>query len=191
MSPWAGALSFEETLGAAGNGDEEAFAAIWRWFHPSLVRYLRIVAPVEAEDVASEVWLSVTQGLTRFSGGEQAFRAWAFTIARHRVIDGARRRSRRVLDTVPLGDADMPPAPDAAEAAATMMELGECLHLIRSLPQGQADVVALRVIGGLSVTETASVVGKSEGAVRVLAHRGLRQLAEQLSPDGLAPGVTR
>ena len=72
-----------------------------------------------------------------------------------------------------------------------MMELGECLHLIRSLPQGQADVVALRVIGGLSVTETASVVGKSEGAVRVLAHRGLRQLAEQLSPDGLAPGVTR
>ena len=61
MPPWAGALSFEETLGAAGNGDEEAFAAIWRWFHPSLVRYLRIVAPVEAElrlrhRIAGTVW---------------------------------------------------------------------------------------------------------------------------------------
>ena len=45
-------------------------------------------------------------------------------------------------------------------------------------------MVALRVIGGLSVPDTAAVVGKSDGAVRVLAHRGLRQLAEQLEPDG-------
>ena len=184
MPPWDGARSFEETLGAAGNGDEEAFAAIWRWFHPSLVRYLRIVAPVEAEDVASEVWLSVTQGLTRFSGGEQAFRAWAFTIARHRVIDAARRRSRRVADTISLVDAEAPPAPDAALEADARWELEACLDVIRTLPPGQADVVALRVIGGLSVPDTASVVGKSDGAVRVLAHRGLRQLAEQHSTEG-------
>jgi RNA polymerase sigma-70 factor (ECF subfamily) len=191
MGTWSGPCPFEETLLAAGAGDEQAFASMWRWLHPSLIRYLRAVSPAESEDLASEVWLSVVQGLRRFRGDEGAFRAWAFTIARHRVIDAARRRSRRVADNVPLADVD-PPAPlDAAAEADARSELEACLDVIRSLPAGQADVVALRVIGGLSVPETAAVVGKSDGAVRVLAHRGLRQLAEQLSAEASAPRVTR
>ena len=184
MGTWTGARAFEETILDASEGDEQAFSALWRWLNPSLIRYLRVVAPGESEDLASEVWLSVVQGLRRFRGDDGAFRAWAFTIARHRVIDAARRRSRRVVDHISLVDADAPPAPDAALEADARWELEACLDVIRSLPPGQADVVALRVIGGLSVPDTAAVVGKSDGAVRVLAHRGLRQLAEQLEPDG-------
>jgi RNA polymerase sigma-70 factor (ECF subfamily) len=63
------------------------------------------------------------------------------------------------------------------------LELDGCLRLLRSLPRSQADVIALRVIGGLSVAQTAATIGKSEGAVRVLAHRGLNQLREQLSAE--------
>ena len=191
MGTWTGARAFEETIVAASEGDEHAFSALWRWLHPSLVRYLRVVAPGESEDLASEVWLSVVQGLRRFQGDDGAFRAWAFTIARHRVIDAARRRSRRVADTISLVDAEAPPAPDAALEADARWELEACLDVIRTLPPGQADVVALRVIGGLSVPETAVMVGKSEGAVRVLAHRGLRELAGQMARDGSLPGVTR
>ena len=184
MGTWTGARAFEETILDASEGDEQAFSALWRWLNPSLIRYLRVVAPGESEDLASEVWLSVVQGLRRFRGDDGAFRAWAFTIARHRVIDAARRRSRRVVDNISLVDSDAPPAPDAALEADARWELEACLDVIRLLPPGQADVVALRVIGGLSVPDTAAVVGKSDGAVRVLAHRGLRQLAEQLEPDG-------
>ena len=184
MGTWTGARAFEGTILDASEGDEQAFSALWRWLNPSLIRYLRVVAPGESEDLASEVWLSVVQGLRRFRGDDGAFRAWAFTIARHRVIDAARRRSRRVVDNISLVDSDAPPAPDAALEADARWELEACLDVIRSLPPGQADVVALRVIGGLSVPDTAAVVGKSDGAVRVLAHRGLRQLAEQLEPDG-------
>jgi len=178
---WSDALDFAETVAAARDGDERAFTALWRWLHPSLVRYLRVVTTMESDDLASEVWLSVAQGLDRFSGDERAFRALVFTIARHRVVDAARRRARRVADTAPLSAID-PPAPgDAASEALIRMELGASLEIIRSLPPAQADVISLRVIGGLSVTETATVLAKSEGAVRVLAHRGLRELADRLS----------
>jgi len=179
--PWTGALPFEGVVAAACDGDERAFSAIWRWLHPSLLRYLRIVAPTESEDIASEVWLSVVRGLTGFDGDERAFRAWVFTIARHRVVDAARRRARRVTATVPIVELDPPAEGDASSRAVLEMELGAALDLIRSLPASQADVIALRVIAGLSVTETAAALGKSDGAVRVLAHRGLRELAARLS----------
>jgi RNA polymerase sigma-70 factor (ECF subfamily) len=73
----------------------------------------------------------------------------------------------------------------------------EALALIAELPHDQAEVVALRVVAGLDVPQVARVLGKRPGAVRVLAHRGLRRLAERLgaarpTPTGPgAGGVTR
>jgi RNA polymerase sigma-70 factor (ECF subfamily) len=174
---WAGAAPFSETVAAATSGDERAFASVWRWMHPSLARYLQVVAPWEWEDLASEVWYSVARDLGSFSGDERAFRAWTLTIARHRVIDAARRRSRRV-ETLPIIDVDRAADGDASTFLTTEAEFAEAMAQIRALPPSQADVVALRVIGGLTVAETAEALGKSEGAVRVLAHRGLRHLAE-------------
>jgi RNA polymerase sigma-70 factor (ECF subfamily) len=175
---WAAAAPFPETVAAAAGGDEQAFSALWRWLHPSLARYLQVVAPWEWEDLESEVWYSIARDLGSFSGDERAFRAWALTIARHRMIDAARRRSRRV-DTLPIVDIDRASEGDASTLATYEAELAEALDVLRSLPSSQAEVLALRVIGGLTVSETAEALGKSEGAVRVLAHRGLRQLAER------------
>jgi RNA polymerase sigma-70 factor (ECF subfamily) len=104
-----------------------------------------------------------------------------FTIARHRAADAGRHRSRRIADTVPLIDEDWRDVTDAASEAVARVELDACLRLLRSLPRSQADVLALRVMGGLSVAQTAAMIGK--GAVRVLAHRGLHQLREQLSAE--------
>jgi RNA polymerase sigma-70 factor (ECF subfamily) len=178
---WAGARPFEAVLRAAADGDDGAFSALWRWLHPSLLRYLRVVEPGDAEDLASEAWLSVVRGLGRFSGDEHAFKAWVFTIARHRVIDDARRRKRRVSERSDELGIEAAADGDASDRAVAQIELEATLQMIRSLPGPQADVVALRVIGGLTVHETAAALGKSDGAVRVLAHRGLRGLAERLS----------
>ena len=175
---WAGAAPFPETVAAAARGDEDAFASLWRWFHPSLSRYLQVVAPWDWEDVSSEVWYSVARDLRSFSGDERSFRAWVLTIARHRTIDAARRRSRRV-EVVPITDVDHPADGDASTTVTRTAELADAMAALRGLPPSQAEVLALRVIGGLTVAETADALGKSEGAVRVLAHRGLRQLAER------------
>ena len=79
--------SFPALLTAAQGGDEQAFAVLWRDLQPAVLRYFRVAAPEAAEDLAADTWVSVIRGLGRFRGDERAFRAWVFTVARHRAID--------------------------------------------------------------------------------------------------------
>jgi RNA polymerase sigma-70 factor (ECF subfamily) len=153
----------------AASGDEAAFARLWRDNQPPLLRYLRVVAGDNPDDVASEVWLEVARGLERFRGGEGEFRAWLFTLARRRVIDMVRYHARRPV--VLTGD---PGVLDRRAGDAA-------LELISTLPREQAEIIVLRVIACLDVGQVAELVGKKPGAVRVAAHRGLRTLAARLS----------
>jgi RNA polymerase sigma-70 factor (ECF subfamily) len=182
MAPYR-LTAFDSLLAAAQRGDETAFGALWRWLHPPLVRWLAVVAGDDADDIASEVWLAVTRHLDRFEGDEQGFTGWVFTIARRRVIDGARRRARRPR-AGPLDDVD-PADPTTPAALSAAEDLEATLAMLRLLTPDQREVVALRVIVGMSVDETAHVVGKSEAAVRVLCHRGLRSLADHVVADRL------
>ena len=190
--------AFDSTLAAAVGGDELAFALLWRDVQPGLLRYLQVVAPGAAEDLASDTWVDVVRSLARFRGGEQSFRSWTFTIARHRAVDHQRHNGRRPADPVPTER--MPERAAADDPAADAMEhiaTNHALALIAELPRDQAEVVALRVVAGLEVSQVASIVGKRPGAVRVLAHRGLRRLAERLATGRPTPagpgagGVTR
>jgi RNA polymerase sigma-70 factor (ECF subfamily) len=173
--------SFSSVLTAAASGDQGAYAALWRDVQPGLLRYLHVMAPGSAEDVASETWVDVVRGLARFRGDERAFRSWAFTIARHRAADWRRRVARRPANPLPLERLPEHAAPDDPVAAAFEAASTEAaLALIAELPREQAEVVALRVVADLDVAEVAAIVGKRPGAVRVLAHRGLRRLARRL-----------
>jgi RNA polymerase sigma-70 factor, ECF subfamily len=170
--------AFGETLARAQGGDEAAFACIFRDVQPALLRYLRVIAP-EAEDVAGETWLQVVGGLAGFRGDEQAFRAWLFTIARHRAVDAGRSRTRR--PTVPLdlsGAAEQLVTADSADLALDAVSARAVVKLIAELPPDQAEVIMLRVVADLDSGDVARIMGKTPGAVRVAAHRGLRRLAE-------------
>ena len=165
-------------LAAAMRGDETGFAALWRALQPALLRYLRVVAGDAAEDVASETWLQTVRDLPKFTGDVQAFRVWLFRVARNRGIDEQRRVGRRREDLPGIVDpAGTSAAPDAAAEAIERSETGWALELIGSLPREQAEAVMLRVVAGLDVAQTAQVLGKRPGAVRVAAMRGLRRLA--------------
>jgi RNA polymerase sigma-70 factor (ECF subfamily) len=184
--------SFPEQLAAAQGGDEQAFAVLWRDLQPALLRYLRVAAREAAEDLAADTWVSVIRGLGRFRGDERAFRAWVFTVGRHRAIDWRRQAARRPTWSVPVEQLAERAAPD--DPVAQVLEgqsTRAALALLAELPPDQAEVVTLRVFGGLEVAEVAKIVGKRPGAVRVLAHRGLRRLAKRMEAAGLARGVTR
>jgi RNA polymerase sigma-70 factor, ECF subfamily len=173
---------FGETLAAARDGDERAFSALWRDLNPALLRYLRVLAPATAEDTTAEVWLDICRGLWRFDGPESSFRAWVFTVARMRAVDAGRQAARRPVRPVPPELLPERPAlDDPAEAIVEAMATQEALALIAMLPPAQAEVVLLRVIAGLSTVQVGKIVGKQPGAVRVLAHRGLRRLAQHLA----------
>src|SRR5205823_2968115 len=174
------AESFPELLAAAQRGDDDAFAALFRATQPSVLRYLRVVAGARADDVAGETWLQVIRGLRTFAADDiSAFRAWTLSIARHRWVDELRRSSRRRESLV----AEVPEpatAPDVATVVHELMSTEDALGVIGRLPRDQAEVVMLRYVADLDVSRTAEVLGKSPGAVRVLAHRGLRRLEAML-----------
>jgi RNA polymerase sigma-70 factor (ECF subfamily) len=170
---------------AAKAGDEAAMAQLWRAINAPLVRYLRGRIGDGADDVAAAAWLDAARGLLTFEGDDSDFRRWLFTIARRRLVDELRRRGRRrgeQLVGAPV-EAARQVAPD--DPAERPDDLGAALALVRRLPADQADAVLLRVVVDLDVSAVAAVMGRSEGSVRVLTHRGLRRLQGLLAERGV------
>jgi RNA polymerase sigma-70 factor, ECF subfamily len=184
---------FAEVLGAAQAGASWAIAVLWQELHPRLLRFLRGLDPAAAEDVEADTWLAAARDLARFRGDEKQFRSWMFTIARNRLIDWRRREARRPSVAVtPDVLGDHPADDDPAVTALDALRADAAVALVRAcLPRDQAEVILLRVLGGLNVDEVAHVVRKRPGNVRVLQHRGLRRLAERVVEEALERrGVT-
>lgn len=177
---------FAALLAAAQGGSEQAFAVLWRDANPALLRYLRVVAAEHAEDVASETWVQVVRGLPRFTGDEASWRAWLFTTARRRLLDQARLRRRHPSEPFDeISAADLPRIAGAEQLAMDNMATEAAMALLSRLPEQQAEVIFLRVVAGLETEVVADMLGRSPGAVRVAAHRGLRKLATLLSGAGV------
>ena len=167
---------------------------MWRELQPAVLRYLRVAAPTAAEDLAADTWVSVISGLGRFRGDERAFRAWVFTAARHRAVDWHRQAARRRTQPLPVELLAERTAPDDPAAAVLEAQSTRAAYaLIAELPRPQAEVLALRILGGLEVAEVAQILGKRPGAVRALAFRGTRRLAQRLAAARVAAGrrITR
>jgi RNA polymerase sigma-70 factor (ECF subfamily) len=172
---------FEVLLARTREGDAESFTALYRAIHPGLLRFLLSQNPSHGEDAASETWLDVARGLDGFTGGESDFRAWIFTIGRRKIIDQIRGEVRRPTQPWPDPDDVGLFAPDSAELVERADATRAALALVGRLSPDQAEVVLLRVLAGLDNNEVAAVLGKTSGAVRVLAHRGLRRLGAMLA----------
>ena len=161
-------------------------AELYREYQPALLRYLRGRAggdADDADDLASETWIAAAHGLSGFTGDGDAFRAWLFTIARHRLIDERRRDKRRPVTTpTEAVTTEMPATDPSPEELVTSVAAGDeaAARIARLLPADQADVILLRVVAGLSVDEVAAIMGKKPGTIRVLQSRGLKRLHKYL-----------
>ncbi|MHB1488821.1 MAG: RNA polymerase sigma factor [Acidimicrobiales bacterium] len=177
----------DPSLEAARDGDQSGIAALYRALNPPLVRYLRHQAPDVAEDLASETWMAAAQGLGRFSGQTNDFRAWLYTIARRRVVDHYRRQGRRPRLVAMNVDVDYAQPGDVAQTVLDGISAQQAVTaLARDLSAEQAEVVHLRVLGDLSVDEVARIMDRSAGSVRVLQHRALRRLAQVRAQEAVA-----
>ncbi|MEP6973535.1 MAG: sigma-70 family RNA polymerase sigma factor [Actinomycetota bacterium] len=187
---YAGGLGdrFDQTLAAAKAGGDWAWRELYRGTAPMLSRYLRARGVPDAEDIVGDTFLRVVHHLDGFVGDEAAFRTWLFTIARHLVVDGVRRRERRPSDATPdqrlraLG-----PAGNAEDEAMAALGLTDAHAALELLTEEQRDVVLLRVLGDLSIADVAQVLGRRVGAVKMLQSRGLATLRRNLSPEGVTP----
>jgi RNA polymerase sigma-70 factor (ECF subfamily) len=130
---------FERLLAAAQGGTGEAdgaFSVLWCDANPALLRYLRVIAPEAAEDIAADTWVQVVRGLGTFRGDEAAWRAWLFTTARRRAIDEGRRRSRRPVVSLPeLPDETGPGSADPADLVLEKLSTEGAIAVISTLPR--------------------------------------------------------
>jgi RNA polymerase sigma-70 factor (ECF subfamily) len=155
-------------------GSDGAFTSLWRHFQPRMVRYLAMFTN-EPEDLSSEVWIKIAGSIGNFQGDAAAFKGWIYTIARNAATDLARTKKRQGT-AVELSETDW------TSENSTMVEV---MDLIKRLPKDYAEVILLRVVAELEVTDVAKIVGKEPGNVRVLTHRGLKQLSEMLEGGDL------
>lgn len=170
----------------AQDGDAEAFGLLYDHYVTMVFRYLlhRVGDRAQAEDFTSETFVRALRRIDSLSFQGRDVGAWLVTIARNIVRDHVKSsRFRLEVTTADMRDADR--ATDGPEDAVVQALTNEqLLSCIRQLGSEQQECIALRFLQGLSVAETAAVMGKTDGAIKALQHRAVRRLAD-LMPEGL------
>jgi RNA polymerase sigma-70 factor (ECF subfamily) len=166
----------------AAQADRAAFATLYRRYLDRVYGYAfyQLGDHHDAEDATERTFLAALRGIPEFRDRGSTFRAWLFRIAHNSIANAHRARARRRTD--PLPDAFEPPAPDADPAGLIALadEMRDVRAAIAGMPDDRRQVILLRFVDDLSTVEIAEVLDRSQGAVRVLLHRSLRDLAARL-----------
>lgn len=170
----------------ARKGDTEAFGMLYDHYHGSVYRFLfyRTRSVTLAEDLTSETFFRALRSMTGFRWQGKDFGAWLMTIARNLATDHFKAgRTRLEMATEDMGQHDdATEGPEDAVLAGLTNEI--LLDALAKLPDEQRDCVVMRFLQGMSIAETAAVLGRSDGAIKQLQLRGVRNLAKLL-PQGL------
>ena len=168
----------------AQRGDAEAFGMLYERYVDLVYRYVyvRVGSSHLAEDLTSETFVRALRRMDSFSWQGRDIAAWFITIARNLITDNAKSaRFRMEVSTADMLDADR--RADAAPEEEVLQRLRDSrlLEAVQNLKPEQAECVVLRFLQGLTLAETAKVLGKSEGAVKQLQLRAVRALHRELA----------
>ena len=165
----------------AAQADRAAFGTLYRRYLDPIYGYSFYLLGDhhDAEDATERTFLAALGAIDRFRDEGATFRSWLFRIAHNQLANALRSRSRHRTDA--LEGAHEPAADDDPARLASLADDARRLRAaVASLPDDRRQVVVLRFVDGLSAREIGVVLGRSEGAVRVLQHRALRELATLL-----------
>mgnify|MGYP001595296756 CR=1 FL=1 len=175
----------KELLSQIASGDKEAFGQLYDFYAPKIFRFIRLKVGSQtlAEDLSSESFLRIWEYLReREKEVEESFQALLYKTARNLIIDYYKKKSSQeiLMDDDFREFLDQEPAKDeiAAKEVADQIHKG----LLRIKEEYQ-DVIIYYYLDDFSIAEIAKIMGKSQGAIRVLIHRGLESLKKHLSVD--------
>ena len=169
----------------AKQGDREALHFLYVRYAPDLLRYVNsfLHDHHEAEDIVQNVFAKLVTAIGKYEEKDVPFTAWILRVARNAALD--QMRAKRAIPTEEVRVAD-------TGQAQVGFERGQDLrHALERLPDDQREVLVLRHIVGLSPTEIASTLGRTESSVHGLHHRGRRTLQTNLRELGAAPIVAQ
>jgi RNA polymerase sigma-70 factor, ECF subfamily len=169
----------------AAQADRAAFGVLYRRYLDRVYGYCFYLLGDhhDAEDATERTFVAALGAIDRYRDTGASFRSWLFRIAHNQLANALRARSRQ--RTSSLDEVDEPGATtgDPARLAGLADEAHRLRAAVRALSEDRRQVIVLRFVDGLSAREIGEVLGRSEGAVRVLQHRALRDLAALLEPD--------
>jgi RNA polymerase sigma-70 factor (ECF subfamily) len=168
----------------AAQRDRRAFEVLYRRYLDRIYAYAfyALGDHHDAEDVTERTFLAAMKGIGSYRDTGAGFRAWLFRIAHNTVSNAMRSRRRRRTEPLPIGWDRPAPNADPATLVARAEEGRRVLRAVAELPLDRRQAVLLRFVDGLSAAEIGVVLDRSPGAVRVLLHRALRDLATRLEP---------
>lgn len=171
----------EEDLAAAlASLEPEAWRQLFQEHHQRVYNYayVRTGNTADAEDIAANVFVEAVKGIDRFQYRGAPVAAWLFRIAHNETADHLKRCRRTATTSLENPEAaDELQAHDEIGQAEDWRDVGEAMG---TLKQEHRDVLTLRLVEGRNVAETAALLGKTEGAVKVMQMRALRALRTRL-----------
>ncbi|MHA7263098.1 RNA polymerase sigma factor [Arthrobacter sp. TMN-37] len=173
----------EEALARAQEGDPAAFEWIYSQLSPLVLGYFSGRGAEDPEGLTQEVFLTVFTKLSTLHGGPGALRTFVFSVAHARYVDELRKKARGPLLTGYEPESDLRASESAESIALNRFGEGDTEELLGSLKDEHREVLLLRVVAGLSLEQTAKVMGRSTGSIKQLQRRGLLRLKELVEPN--------
>jgi RNA polymerase sigma factor (sigma-70 family) len=176
----------DEVVAAAAAGDAGALGTVYAALSPKVLSYLRTHGAEDPEGLTNEVFLHVLRRLGGPVGGAAGLRTFVFSVAHARLVDDVRRRARRPAVSSYRTDLDGRREHSAEDIVLSGLDGARLTELLDRLSEDQRAVITLRILGDLSVEQTAQVLQKTCGAVKQLQRRGLVTLRSTLDRDEVA-----
>lgn len=164
----------DETLAQRAADDVEAFAVLYQRYADRIYRYFysRVRNTHDAEDLTSQTFFALVKGILRYRP-TTVFAVYLFAIARRKLIDFYKTPPSISLDDF---ENSLVSSSNVEEASEEKLEVENVLYHLLSLSPNRSEAISLRIFAGLTSSEIAQVMQKSEGAVNVLLHRALSDL---------------
>jgi len=177
----------------AARRDPRAFEALYRKYVAQVYNFAlyELRDTHAAEDLTAQVFMRALDGLPSFREQSEppgsSFRVWLFQICRNAIANERRRTRRHPEGPIELA-LDVASTDDVQTEALDREQLSRAWELIEQLPTERRQALVLRFVEEMSTREIGEVLGRSEGATRVLIHRALRTVAAQIGRGSDASG---
>lgn len=172
----------EKLIKSAVKGNSSAFGELYDHYQPMIYRFVAVKVPgrEEAEDLTHQVFMSAWLSIKSYQHRGYPFSSWLYQIARNQIVDFYRaRRNEASIDAI---DPEFFAIPASAEFATPVkLEMESVRSAMKKLKQDYEDIIILRFIEDLSLKETAGILGKTEGAVKLMQHRAMNELKKLLN----------